>query len=63
MSDKLIVLLIWIAIAWTIVWKYIAFWMAARRKHKAWYIVMCIVQTVGILEILYIFIFSKKAKK
>ncbi len=53
-------LMLGILIIWSIVWKGIALWKAARNSHKAWYIVMLIVNTVGILEIIYIFGFSKK---
>lgn len=45
---------------WTIPWKGVALWKAARNGSKPWFIVMLIVNTVGILEIIYIFGFSKK---
>lgn len=61
-----LVILIAIAI-WSIVWKGLALWKSARKSHMIWFIVMLVLNTVGILEILYIFIFSKlgesKAKK
>lgn len=44
---------------WTIIWKGLALWKSAKNQHKAWFIIMLIVNTVGILEILYYFIFSK----
>jgi len=50
----------YLLIAWTLFWKAWALWVAARKGSKAWYIAMLILNTVGILEILYIFIFSKK---
>jgi len=49
-------------ITWSAVWKAIALWMSARRNHKVWFIVLLLVNTMGILEILYIFIFSKMDK-
>lgn len=45
---------------WSIIWKGIALWKAARNGSKPWYVVMLIINTVGILEIVYIFFFSKK---
>jgi hypothetical protein len=45
---------------WTFIWKGIALWKAARNSHKAWFILMLIVNTLGILEIVYIYGFSKK---
>ncbi|OGZ79637.1 MAG: hypothetical protein A2358_01580 [Candidatus Staskawiczbacteria bacterium RIFOXYB1_FULL_37_44] len=47
---------------WTAIWKGIALWKAARNGSKGWYIAMLIINTAGILEILYIFLFSKKNK-
>ena len=58
----------WIALAfaalaiWTIVWKGIALWKAARNNSSIWFIVLLIVNTMGILEIIYIFFFSNKKK-
>ncbi len=48
---------------WTIPWKGVALWIAARKKHKVWFIVLLVVNTLAILEILYIFVFSKCGKK
>lgn len=57
-------LLIILAITvWAGVWKAIALWKAARLGSKPWYIALFILNTVGILEILYIFVFSKMGKK
>lgn len=47
-----------IIIAWSLVWKLIGMWKAARNKHVVWFIVMALFNTVGILPILYIYIFS-----
>jgi len=45
---------------WALVWKGIALWKAAQNNSKVWFIVLLVVNTVGILEIIYIFFFSKK---
>jgi len=50
-------------IVWSLIWKGIALWKAARNSEKYWYIAMLVVNTVGILEILYVFFFSKKKEK
>lgn len=47
-------------IAWTLYWKGMGLWKAAKLEHQKWFIAMLILNTVGILEILYIYIFSKK---
>lgn len=53
-------LIIFIIACWSIVWKAIALWLAARNKHKFWFIIMLLVNTVGILEIIYIFAVAMK---
>lgn len=49
-------------VLWAIPWKGVALWKAARLEKKVWFIVLLIVNTMGILEILYIFVFSKPKK-
>lgn len=49
-----------IMIFWSLYWKGMALWRAARNSDKGWYIVMMIINTAGILEILYLYVFSKK---
>ncbi|MCL6500985.1 MAG: DUF5652 family protein [Candidatus Pacearchaeota archaeon] len=56
-------LAILLLLAWTLPWKGIAMWKAARKGHKIWFIVFLLVNTIAILEILYIFWFSKISKK
>lgn len=48
---------------WTLFWKGIALWKSARNGHKKWFVALLILNTLGILEIIYIFSFSKKLKK
>ena len=56
----LFTVLIVIAVIWSAVWKGIALWRAGGNKHLAWFIVLFIFNTLGILEIIYIFGFSRK---
>lgn len=49
-----------VALAWSLAWKGIALWTAARKNHVAWFVVLLIISTIGILDILYVYIFSKK---
>jgi len=55
--------LIWLVLAWTFPWKGVALWKAARKSHKWWFIALLVINTLAVLEILYIFIFSKKQTK
>jgi hypothetical protein len=58
-NEVLFTVIVLIVGVWSSIWKAFALWKAARKHHMAWYIVMFIVNLVGILEILYIFWFSK----
>ena len=53
-------LLVLLSIAWTLPWKGVALWKSARNKHLVWFIVMLIANTLAVLEIIYIFGFSKR---
>jgi len=55
----LVVVVFFALIAWTLVWKALALWRAARNGHKVWFIVLLVVNTVGILEIIYYFLVGK----
>ncbi|HEY5967700.1 MAG TPA: DUF5652 family protein [Chitinophagaceae bacterium] len=39
---------------WEIVWKIIAMWRSARNNHLAWFICIAILNTLGVLSIIYI---------
>ncbi len=52
-------LVIFILALWVLPWKGVALWKAARTKQLTWFIVLLVVNTLAILEILYIFVFSK----
>ena len=44
---------------WSLFWKGLALWTSARKSQKIWFVVLLVVNTIGILDILYIFLFSK----
>ncbi len=48
------------AIIWSVIWKGIALWKSARNGQPAWFICLLIINTVGILEIVYISFFQRK---
>ncbi len=50
----LVVLLIW-----TLFWKSAGMWHAAREKDVIWFFILLIFNTVGILDMIYLFGFSK----
>ena len=40
---------------WSLVWKGLALYKAGRHERKTWFILLLVVNTLGILEILYYF--------
>ena len=58
-SQTTAVIIIAVIGVWSLIWKGIALWKSAKNTHKIWFIALLVFNTVGILEILYIFLFSK----
>jgi len=44
---------------WDSVWKIIAMWKAAQNKQLAWFIIIAVINTIGILPIIYILTHKK----
>lgn len=49
-------------VAWSLGWKGLALWRAAKNDQRNWFITILIINTVGILEIIYLGWFTKKKK-
>lgn len=47
---------------WSLVWKGFALWRSAELRQKWWFIAFLVINTAGILEIIYIFLIAKKYK-
>ena len=48
---------------WTFLWKGLGLWYSARNEERYWFIAILILNTVGVLEIAYLFFFAKKKLK
>jgi len=55
--------LIFLIIAWVLPWKGVALWKAAKNGQKAWFVALLILNTLAILEIIYIFVVSRKKER
>lgn len=47
---------------WVLPWKGYSMWLAARNKDKKWFIALLVINSLSILDIIYIFFVSKKKK-
>lgn len=50
-------------VAWEIIWKGIALWKTGRNNQMYWFIAILVINTLGILPIVYLLFFQKKSKK
>jgi len=47
-------------VIWDAVWKAIALWHAARNGQKAWFTALIVVNSAGVLPIIYLKWFQRK---
>ncbi len=40
---------------WSLFWKGLALWHASRHKQPWWFVILLVVNTMGILELIYLF--------
>ncbi|MEA4910855.1 hypothetical protein SDC9_21638 [bioreactor metagenome] len=45
---------------WSLIWKGLALWRSAKNGHKGWFIFILILNTLGILEIVYLIVYRKR---
>jgi hypothetical protein len=58
MMPWLIMTIIVLAV-WDSVWKFIALWKAGRNNHLVWFICIAVLNTLGILPIIYLLLQKK----
>lgn len=52
-----------VVVIWSVIWKGLALWRAARLKQVGWYVALLIINTVGIFEIIYLLATNKRNKE
>jgi hypothetical protein len=55
-------LFIALAIIWSISWKGLALWKSAGLRQKYWFVILLVVNTLGLLDIIYLFFVARKYK-
>ena len=53
-------LFLFLILLWVLPWKGVALWKAAKNGQKKWFIALLVLNTLAILEIIYIFYFARK---
>ncbi len=46
-------------VLWSVVWKGLALWHSSQRKEPWWFVALLVINTIGILEIIYLFFVAK----
>lgn len=49
-----------LAIFWTVPWKGVALWRAARNHQRGWFVILLVFNSLGILEIIYLKFWQKE---
>ena len=52
----------YLVLIWSVVWKGLALWKSARNKHLVWFVFILIINSFGILSIIYLMIHMEKKK-
>lgn len=55
--------LFWPLVIWSLIWKGFALWRAGELRDRWWFAAIFLINTFGILEIFYIFVFSRREKE
>lgn len=52
-----------LVVIWDLFWKGKGLWASARNSQKGWFIAILVINSVGILPIIYLLFFAKKSRK
>ena len=51
-----------VAMIWALFWKGMGLWRAAELRQKYWFIAILLINTLGILEIFYLYFIARRYK-
>lgn len=54
---------VWVILVWIFIWKGLALWQASQRKQKIWFLLILVINDLGILEIIYLAYYYFKDRK
>ncbi len=49
----------YILLIWSVAWKLVSLWKSARHGQKIWFAVLFLINSVGILDLIYLFFFQR----
>jgi hypothetical protein len=61
-SDNVFLAFLIIVVLWDVVWKGIALWKSSKAGSLKWFVALLLLNTAGLLPILYLLFFAKKKR-
>ena len=61
-QPALFILALLVIAVWELTWKGLALWHSAKNRQKAWFVAVLILNTLGLLPIIYLLWFKPKEK-
>lgn len=58
-SETNLIIVLALLILWSLYWKGRALWMAAQRADKVWFVVLLVLNSLGILDLMYVCFLAK----
>jgi len=55
-----LLILLGVFVIWDLAWKGVALWSASKRDEKVWFVILLIVNSIGILPIIYLLLTKAK---
>jgi len=50
-------------VVWSMIWTGIALWYAGKHQQKGWFVALFVLNTIGILPIIYLLVFRPRNSK
>jgi len=63
LQDPVVAIGLSFLLLWTIIWKGLALYRAGANRSPGWFLALLVFNTLGVLEILYLFVFSRNRKR
>jgi len=48
-----------VLLSWSLIWKGLALWKSAGKKHIVWFVIILLFNTLGLLEIAYLYFLNR----
>jgi hypothetical protein len=60
--EIIVIVVVLTVTTWSLAWKGVALWRAARAGQRGWFVALLVINTLGVLEILYLYVLRPRAE-